>query len=331
MATLTTLFGNPFQVFMICAFIAIVLFLEGLYLLWSANKSPEVKRIEQRLRAVDTGTLPGVDASILKQRLLSEVPELQRLFARMPRLREFDRVVEQSGVNASVGQILLIAVVAGIACYGLARLFSLPIFAALTLGVIAGSLPFIHIFRQRKARIRKLEQQLPDALDLISRALRAGHAFGSGLKMVGEEMADPIAKEFRITHEEVSYGVALQQALLNLGARIPSTDLRYFVIAVLIQRDSGGNLTEVLGNLSALIRERFKLLQKVRVLAADGKMSAWVLGILPFAVAAAINVVNPGFMKVLWTDPMGIKMVYIMLTMMIFGILWMRKIIRIHV
>ena len=331
MATLTTLFGNPFQVFMICAFIAIVLFLEGLYLLWSANKSPEVKRIEQRLRAVDTGTLPGVDASILKQRLLSEVPELQRLFARMPRLREFDRVVEQSGVNASVGQILLIAVVAGVACYGLARLFSLPIFAALTLGVIAGSLPFIHIFRQRKARIQKLEQQLPDALDLISRALRAGHAFGSGLKMVGEEMADPIAKEFRITHEEVSYGVALQQALLNLGARIPSTDLRYFVIAVLIQRDSGGNLTEVLGNLSALIRERFKLLQKVRVLAAEGKMSAWVLGILPFAVAAAINVVNPGFMKVLWTDPMGIKMVYIMLTMMVFGILWMRKIIRIHV
>ena len=331
MATLTTLFGNPFQVFMICAFIAIVLFLEGLYLLWSANKSPEVKRIEQRLRAVDTGTLPGVDASILKQRLLSEVPELQRLFARMPRLREFDRVVEQSGVNASVGQILLIAVVAGIACYGLARLFSLPIFAALTLGVIAGSLPFIHIFRQRKARIRKLEQQLPDALDLISRALRAGHAFGSGLKMVGEEMADPIAKEFRITHEEVSYGVALQQALLNLGARIPSTDLRYFVIAVLIQRDSGGNLTEVLGNLSALIRERFKLLQKVRVLAAEGKMSAWVLGILPFAVAAAINVLNPGFMKVLWTDPMGIKMVYIMLAMMVFGILWMRKIIRIHV
>lgn len=331
METLSTVFGNSFQVFMICAFIAIVLFLEGLYLLWSANKSPEVKRIEQRLRAVDAGALPGADASILKQRLLSEVPELQRLFARMPRLREFDRVVEQSGVNASVGQILLIAVVAGVACYGLARLFSLPIFAALTLGVIAGSLPFIHIFRQRKARIQKLEQQLPDALDLISRALRAGHAFGSGLKMVGEEMADPIAKEFRITHEEVSYGVALQQALLNLGARIPSTDLRYFVIAILIQHDSGGNLTEVLGNLSALIRERFKLLQKVRVLAAEGKMSAWVLGILPFAVAAAINVVNPGFMKVLWTDPMGIKMVYIMLTMMIFGILWMRKIIRIHV
>ena len=331
MEALTSLFENPFRVFMICAFIAIVLLLEGLYLLWSANKSPEAKKIEQRLRAVDTGTLAGVDASILKQRILSEVPELQRLFAHMPRLRQFDRVVEQSGVKASVGQILLIAVVAGVASYGLAKLISLPTLLSLALAITAAGLPFIHVFRQRNMRIRKLEQQLPDALDLISRALRAGHAFGSGLKMVGEEMPDPIASEFRTTHEEVSYGIALQQALLNLGARIPSTDLRYFVIAVLIQRDSGGNLTEVLGNLSALIRERFKLLQKVRVLAAEGKMSAWVLGLLPFVVAVVINIVNPGFMKILWSDPMGIKMIYTMLAMMLFGVLWMRKIIRIHV
>jgi tight adherence protein B len=149
--------------------------------------------------------------------------------------------------------------------------------------------------------------------------------------MVGEEMPEPIGGEFRITHEEVNFGISLQQALTNLAARIPSTDVRYFIIAVLIQRESGGNLTELLGSLAALIRERFKLLEKVRVLSAEGRLSAWILSLLPFCVAGIINLINPSFMQVLWTDPVGIKMVGTALTAMVFGVLWMRQIIRIHV
>jgi tight adherence protein B len=144
-------------------------------------------------------------------------------------------------------------------------------------------------------------------------------------------MSEPIAGELRITHEEVNFGISLPQALLNLAARVPSTDLRYFVIAVLIQRETGGNLTELLDNLSRLIRQRFKLLEKVRVLAAEGKLSAWIVGLLPFVVAGIINLNNPKFMQVLWTDPLGIKMVWAALIMMLLGILWMRKMIRIHV
>lgn len=196
---------------------------------------------------------------------------------------------------------------------------------------LAFSLPFLYVRRRRTARLRAIDRQLPDALDLISRALRAGHAFPSGLQMVGEEMPEPIAGAFRMTHEEVNYGISLPQALNNMAARIPSTDLRYFVIAVLIQRETGGNLTEVLRNLSTLIRERFKLLEKVQVLAAEGKLSAWIVGALPFVVGSIINVINPEFMQVLWTDPMGSQMIGGMLVLMMLGALWMRQIIRIHV
>jgi len=165
----------------------------------------------------------------------------------------------------------------------------------------------------------------------MSRALKAGHALPSGLQMVGDEAQDPIAGEFRIVHDEINYGVAVPTALLNLAHRVPSTDMRYFVIAVLIQREAGGNLTEVLGKISALIRERLRLLGRVRALSAEGRMSGWVLGLLPFAVGGIINLINPKFMSVLWTDPMGLKLIYAALGMMTLGALWMRKIIKIRV
>ena len=174
----------------------------------------------------------------------------------------------------------------------------------------------------------KIERQLPDALDLMTRALRAGHAFSSALKMAGEEMAEPIAGEFRTVHDEVNFGVSLEQALTHLSERVPLTDLRYFVVAVLIQRDSGGNLTEILGNLSRLIRERLKLLAKVKVLSSEGRMSAWILGLMPFFLAGVMNLANPKFMSPLWTDPIGISIIKYMLTLMLIGVVIMRRIIN---
>src|SRR6202007_3264547 len=136
----------------------------------------------------------------------------------------------------------------------------------------------------RSRRLLQLQHQLPEAMDLVTRALRAGHSFSSGVQMIAEEMANPIANEFRIVADEVNFGVSLQQALTNLSERIPLTDLRYFVVSVLIQRDSGGNLTEVLGTLRSLIRERLKLLARVRVLSSEGRLSAWILGMMPFGL-----------------------------------------------
>jgi len=165
----------------------------------------------------------------------------------------------------------------------------------------------------------------------MGRAMLAGHAFPSALKMVGDEMPEPVAGEFRIVFDEVNYGISVQDALTNLATRVPSTDLRYFVISVLIQRETGGNLAELLANISALIRARLKLLGAVRVLSAEGRLSAWILTILPFVLAAVINFVNPNFLSLLWTDPVGKKMVGFMLAIMVLGIFWMWRVIKIRV
>jgi tight adherence protein B len=332
MDMIANLFGNLLAIFIVLAFIATVLLLEGLYLTWSAYKGPEAKRVEQRLRAMSAGGSSATEASILKQRLLSEAPLLQRWLLRLPRVHELDRILQQSGTNCTVAKLAGISVAFALAAFVAA---SFVPYLAWTFDILiaagAATLPFLYILRKRQSRIRKLEQQLPEALDLMSRALKAGHALPSGLQMVGEEAQDPIAGEFRIVHDEINYGVDVQAALMNLAHRVPSTDVRYFVIAVLIQRDTGGNLTEVLGNISALVRERLKLLGKVRVLSAEGRMSGWVLGVLPFAVAGIINLLNPKFMSVLWTDPMGLKLIYTALGMMLIAAFWMRKIIKIRV
>lgn len=332
MQWLSNLFGNLLIIFVVLAFVAVVLLVEGLYLWWTAYKGPQAKRIEQRLRAMSAGGSSTREASILKNRLLSEAPLLQRVLLSVPRIHELDKLIQQSGLQWSIAKF------AGITgAFFAVTLIGMQFFPVLHWGICvlvaigAGTLPFLYVLRKRTKRTQTLEKQLPDALDLMARALKAGHALASALHMVGDEAQDPIAAEFRIVHDEINYGVSVETALLNLANRVPSTDMRYFVVAVLIQRETGGNLTEVLGNLSRLIRERLRLLAKVQVLSAEGRLSGWVMGCLPFVVAAIINVLNPEFMSVLWTDPVGLKVVYLMLFLMAVGGLWMRKIIRIRV
>ena len=204
------------------------------------------------------------------------------------------------------------------------------LFRILITGVVA-LLPYLYVTRAKAKRLDRIEQQLPDALDLMGRALRAGHAFPTALKMVGDEMSDPIAAEFRVAFDEVNFGISMPEALMNLATRVPSTDLRYFVIAVLIQRETGGNLSELLASISAIIRDRLKLLGQVKVLSAEGRLSAWILALLPFGAAFMIQIVNPKFLEVLYTDPTGKKMLAVAGVMMLLGVLAMRKIVHIRV
>lgn len=317
--------------FAILAFIAVVLFLEGTYLAWNAYKGPEAKRITRRLRAMSAGAHEDEDLSIVKKRLLAKSPTLERLLLDIPRVHQLDRLLQQSGLALNVAGFLgftLLGILVGLI---LATFFGLPLFAVIGAGVVAGVAPLLYVLNAKRKRLITFEQQLPDALDLMGRAMRAGHAFSGALKMVGDEMPEPVAGEFRITFDEINFGISLQDALQNIATRVPSADLRFFVIAVLIQRETGGNLSELLDNISALIRERLKLMGTIRVLSAEGRFSAWVLGILPFAVGAFIYLVSPKFMSMLWTDPVGLKMVWIMLLAMVVGIFWMRRIVRIHV
>jgi tight adherence protein B len=251
----------------VLAFVAAVLLFEGLYLMWKTYKGPQAKKIQRRLNALSAAADSSAQSNLVRERMLSELPPLQRFLLGLPRAHQLDRMLLQANLNWTVAKLLLGCAAAGAVSYiVLTALLHQPFLAGALAGAGAGFLPLAYVRRRRARRLAKLEQQLPDALDLLGRALRAGHAFGAGLQMIGEEMADPIASEFRMVHDEVNFGVSLEQALSNLSVRAPVTDLRYFVVAVLIQRESGGNLTEVLANLSRLIRQRLKLLWHVRVL-----------------------------------------------------------------
>lgn len=324
--------SNGFLVVAILVFVTVLLLLEGLYLVWRNYKGPEALKIEERLRALSASAETSAHAQLVKERMLSDVPALERLLLSFPRAHSLDRFILQAGLAWTVSRLLLSCAVIAVFVFVamIVHLHQAPLLAAAA-GALLGMLPLLYVQYKRSRRLARLQEQLPEALDLVTRALRAGHSFASGLQMIGEEMAEPIANEFRIVADEVNFGVSLQQALTNLSERVPLTDLRYFVVAVMIQRDSGGNLTEVLGNLSRLIRERLKLLAKVRVLSSEGRLSGLILVAMPFALAAIMNLMNPKFMSVLWTDPIGIAIVKYMLGIMFIGVLIMRKITRIRV
>lgn len=321
-----------YYLFATLIFIAVVLLVEGLYLSWNSAKGPEAERVARRLRVMSAGGHGDAQSiSITKERLLSETPVMQRILLGVPRVGTLDRLIQQSGLSWSVGEFLGMALIAFLIVFFAGSYLAVPLLLRLALAGAAALLPLLYVTRAKRKRLDRIEHQLPDALDLMGRALRAGHAFPTALKMVGDEMNDPLAGEFRIAFDEVNFGIAMQDALMNMATRVPSTDLRYFVIAVLIQRETGGNLSELLTSISAIIRDRIKLMGQVRVLSAEGKASAWVLSLLPFGAAFMIQLTNPKFLAVLYTDPAGRKMLAVAAVMMVLGILVMRKIIRIRV
>jgi tight adherence protein B len=321
-----------YYLYVTLVFLAVVLFIEGLYLAWNASLGSEAKRIDKRLRNISAGVVESSEVKLAKTRMLSEVPALERILLSIPRVHQLDRLLVQSGLNLSVASILGLMLVTGLLGLALAiLLFQLALVFGLIVSAVTASLPFFYVVRARAKRLNLIDQQLPEALDLISRAMKAGHAFSSGLKMAGDEMAEPIAEEFRITFDEVNFGISMQDALSNLAKRVPTSDMRNFVVSVLIQRETGGNLTEILSNISNLIRERLKLLGAIRVLSAEGKLSALILTLLPFVLFAIISLINPKFVKVLMEDPAGIKLTASALILMMIGIFWMWRLIKIRV
>jgi tight adherence protein B len=324
--------NNSFLIMMVLVFVALLLLFESMYLMWRSNHGPDARRIKRRLQVLSGERDKAAQSRLLRQRVLSDVPAVQKALARMPHMHGLDRFILQSGLNWTVAKLLLACLaLLGLAWWQIATNFALPTIAAPVLALAAGALPLVYVAYRREKRLRTLQRQLPDALDLMSRALKAGHAFSAALKMASEEMAEPIATEFRTVHDEVNFGVSLNGALSHLSERVPLTDLRYFVVAVLIQRESGGNLTEILGNLSRLIRERLKLFARIHVLSSEGRLSAWVLGVMPFALGGLLNVFNPTFMNVMWTDPIGVAITQYLLVLMAVGILVLIKIVKIRV
>jgi tight adherence protein B len=312
-------------------FTAVALLIAGIYLSWHSTKSPEAERVARRLRNVMGSEGSELAVSITKERLLSRDPKLHALLQNLPGVAALDRLLLQSGRSWYVARLAGFMLAAALIGWIVAAVVSLPWWLQPFLAAAFAALPVAEVNHAKSKRLLQVEQQLPDALDMMGRAMRAGHAFPTALKMVADEMGAPIAGEFRMVFDEVNFGVAMQTALMNMAQRVPSTDLHYFVVAVLIQRETGGNLTELLTSISKIIRDRIKLLGQVRVMSAEGKMSAWVLGGLPFAVGGMMYISNPDFLMLLFTDPTGRKMVGVAAVLMVLGFFAIRKISHIRV
>lgn len=314
----------------LAAFVVVLLLLEAAFLLWRQRFGQDARRLQSRLQAL-SGAHSHAKLALLRQRTLAG-QGMQGWLERQAWVRRLDVLFAQANMSWNPALTVLgSAAAALIVPMVVAGLLRQPWVTALLLGLLVAAVPWARVLWCRAQRLHRMEHQLPEALDLMVRALRAGHAFSSSLQMVADEMPEPIATEFRGVHDEVNFGLSLPQAFANLIERAPLTDLRYFVVAVLIQREAGGNLTELLANLSSLIRERLKLLDRVRVLSSEGRLSGLILVVLPFALGGLLSFFNPDFMRPLWTDPIGITILNWMGGLMVLGVLIMRKIIHIRV
>ena len=321
-----------FYAFLVFLFAAVILAIEGIYLWWMGTHGKAARRVARRLQTMSGSPgRSGERISILKQRCYSRNGTFDRLLHKFPLAHRIDALLVQAGVATSVAQFLAWS----IGCMAMITLLSLawplPAPARVFLAMLALGVPWLLVRRARTRRLIQIERQLPEAADFIARALRAGHSFSNVLQIVGNELPEPLSGEFRIAREEINYGVPMNEALHAMAARIPLTDLRYLIIAILIQRDSGGNLAEILGNISQIIRARLKLVAHVRVLSAEGRMSAWILGLLPLAVSLMMLLTNPQYISLLWTDPKGVRMLWYAAGMLLVGFIWLRNIIRIRI
>jgi tight adherence protein B len=241
-----------------------------------------------------------------------------------------ERLLVEADVKASAGAFLmgslLTAAIGWAIGFGMIKLVSVALF----LTVAGAFLPLLVVRIKRTKRLRLFEEQFPEAVDLIARALRAGHAFTTGLGMAADETPAPVGKEFKRVYDEQNFGMSLPDALRAMASRVPVLDARFFVTAVLTQRESGGNLAEVLDNLSAVMRERFKVKRQIRVISAHGRLSAWVLSSLPPALAAALFMLSPGFMRVLIDDPLGLQLVFAAIFLEVLGTYIISRLVRIE-
>ncbi len=273
----------------------------------------------------------SASAQLIRDEGLSTLPWLNRVLENWSRAEYVRALLIQAGMDTKPGQIILTTGVLTLGTYLIVHLFIGNVFIPLLCGLGVGSVPIATVYVRRHKRLRAFESSFPEAIDLLARAVRSGHALNTGMEIVGQEMTEPIAGEFRKTFEEQHLGLHFREALTNLTKRVPLQDVRFFAAALIIQDETGGNLAEILGNLSATVRDRFKIRGEVRVRTAQGRLTAVILTLLPPSMLVLINILNPEYGKVLYTDIYGIIALIIAVCMMIIGGLILWKIVNIEV
>lgn len=316
------------------AFMAVIVAIEGGYLLWRSLDLAAARKVNRRLHELSATGVKHKDAvSILRQRQFSDVPLLNKVFMAIPRLHALDHLLEQGGSSLTVSRFLGVqALSILLLMFPLYYGFALPGVLAIPLSMLIGILlPYIWVSNRRLKRRQAFSDQLPETLDFISRSLRAGNPLMSTIKAVSENMGEPSASEFAITFNELNYGVEIEEALHHLGERTGSDDIQFFITAVIIQRNTGGNLAEILNRISDVMRARSSTYREIRILSSEMKASANVLIALPFIVAAMISVTSPGYLTVMFETELGVMLIGLQLMMMALGYWVVQKMIRFKV
>lgn len=307
---------------------ALAIFLVGA---WIEGRNAQARILRERLGGSQEQSATD-NLQLLRDEMLSKIPAFDTILRRSERASLLQKLLEQAGINTRVGNFFLLCL--GSALVGAVVFFilghqNLPLaWAGMMIGLIA---PYSYATIMRTRRFAKFEEIFPHAIDTLGRAVRAGHAFTTALEMISGEIPEPVAGEFRKLFEEQKFGMPVRDALMNLADRVPLVDVKFFVTAVMLQRETGGNLAEILDNLSYMIRERFKILRQVRVYTAQGRLTMMLLMMLPPVIIVVMLIMNPDFIRPLFTDPIGHALVAAGITLQTVGYFVIRKIIQIQV
>lgn len=318
-------------IFAIMIFFMALFILEVFFYTVKLIRFPDSKEVKKRLSTLDFYDSDDKAQNLLKKKVFSDVPFLNQAISYIPGVARLDLMIKQGNLRHTLGFFALCSIFLGLIGFQGAHIITRDILPQILIALFLGYLPFFYVSIKKNKRMTLFEKQLPEGLGLVARALRAGHAFTAAMKFASEEYDDPLGPEFDETLDEINFGVSVPDALRNLSQRVDCPDLKFFVVAVILQRETGGNLAEILENLAGLIRERFKFRGKVKSLTAEGKMNAGVLIAIPIFLGVFMYITNRQYIEVLFVDPMGKTMLIFGVVMIIIGAFIMRRIINIDV
>jgi len=315
------------------ALFGLILLLSLGVMLIAIQPSKSEKAVRDRLRTIGSPFLSTGQAptDLLKQDALSDVEWLNELMLRVRFFDALQRLLQQADSQRTVGTLFSGSILLAVSAGWLTSIWVPAPALALIPALAAGLIPYAVLYFLRSRRFRRFEELLPDTIDLMTRALRAGHTITSGIEMVSQEVPEPVASEFRRVFEEQNFGLPIREAMLNLARRVPLPDVSFLVTAILVQKETGGNLAEILDKTTVVIRERFRLRGQLRIYTAQGRLTGWILVALPFFLFGVLTFLNPEYELLLIRDPDGQKLVYVGLVMMVVGVLVIRKVIDIKV
>ena len=300
--------------------------------LWTRRFSATSRALSSRLREIALRRRADAPSQLLRSGTGLQTVWLRWILAHAPGVQGLGHLLTRSGSTHTVAEVMALSAGLGLLVWlSLSFLLKAPWVMSVPFGMVFFSLPWAYLLQREKKRRLRFEEQLPEALDFMTRALRAGHGLSVAIGMVGDELPDPVGPEFKTVFEHIKLGMAFGDAMAQMAERVNSSDLNFLVIALMIQRKTGGNLTELLTTLSQTVRERIKLKGKIRILASEGKLSGIMIGSLPFALGGILSVLNPFYMSTLWTTPTGQMLMLVNLVMILVGAVWMWKIVQIKV